>query len=111
MNSRTNIELEIDFTGAVLVRWTGRANERRPSASLEPVFERLLGMGRYLRFDFTEVEHMSSSTLVVLLKFFKQLNAMGVGFDYRYDRSVSWQRMTFAQLDKVMAPQPSLIAA
>lgn len=54
---------------------------------------------------------MSSSTLVVLLKFFKQLNAMGVGFDYRYDRSVSWQRMTFAQLDKVMAPQPSLIAA
>ncbi|NVB37788.1 hypothetical protein G6O69_08080 [Pseudenhygromyxa sp. WMMC2535] len=110
MNSRTEIDLEIDFTGAVLVKWSGRANDRRPQAVLQPVFERLISMGRYLRFDFAELEHISSSTLVVILKFFKKLDAMGVGFEYRYDDSVAWQRMTFSQLDAVMPRSPALAA-
>ena len=104
MNSRTDIDLQIDFTGAVLVKWTGCANESRPGAGLAPVFDKLLAMGRYVRFDFTELKHISSSTLVVIMKFFKQLNALGVGFDFRYDEAASWQRMTFAPLAALSAP-------
>jgi len=111
MNSRSDLDLQIDFTGALSVKWTGQANDRRPAATLDPVFERLLGTKRYLRFDFSELEHMSSMTLVCVMKFFKQLNELGVGFDLRYDRSVGWQRMTFAQLDNLAAaPQMQLAA-
>lgn len=111
MTCRTAIDLQIDFTGALTVKWTGRANERRPAAALNPLFEKLIGMQRYLRFDFSELEHMASSTLVVLLKYFKQLQAMGIGFEFRYDDRVAWQRMTFAQLDAFSAPQSTLLAA
>ena len=58
-NSRCDIDLQIDFTGALTVKWTGAANERRPGAALTPLFERLLSTKRYLRFDFSELEHMS----------------------------------------------------
>ena len=110
-NSRCDIDLQIDFTGALTVKWAGAANERRPGAALSPLFERLLSTKRYLRFDFSELEHMSSSTLVVVMKFFKQLNKCGVGFEMRYDDSVAWQRMTFAQLRPlVAAPQMTLVA-
>ena len=111
MNSRNDLDLQIDFTGALNVRWSGQANDRRPAAKLEPVFERLLNTRRYLRFDFSELEHMSSMTLVCVMKFFKQLNEMGVGFDLRYDRGVSWQRMTFAQLDQLAAAPQFQMAA
>ena len=106
MNSRTDLELQIDFTGALTVKWTGRANDRRPAAALTPTFERLLSTRRFLRFDFSELEHMSSSTLVVVMKFFKQLNACGVGFELRFDERVAWQRMTFAQLHTLAAAEP-----
>lgn len=111
MNSRTDIELEIDFTGAVLVRWSGQANHRRPGTALQPTFEKLLSLGRYLRFDFSELEHMSSSTLVVVLKFFKQLNSKGVGYDLCYDEGSSWQRLTFAQLEALTAQSGVTVAA
>ena len=106
MNSRQDLQLQIDFTGALTVKWTGKANDRRPSAALKPTFERLLGTRRFLRFDFSELEHMSSSTLVVVMKFFKQLNKCGVGFELRYDEIVAWQRMTFASLN-VLAAAPA----
>jgi len=106
MASRNDIELQIDFTGALTVKWTGKANDRRPAASLEPLFERLIATRRFLRFDFSELEHMSSSTLVVILKFFKQLKADGVGFELRYDERASWQRMTFAPACAIAA-EPS----
>lgn len=109
-NSRCDIDLQIDFTGALTVKWTGAANERRPGAALTPLFERLLSTKRYLRFDFSELEHMSSSTLVVVMKFFKQLNKLGVGFDLRFDQRSSWQRMTFAQLSNLAAPAMQLAA-
>ena len=102
----TDIQLHIDFTGALTVKWTGKANERRPAAKLEPMFERLINTRRYLRFDFSELEHMSSSTLVVILKFFKQLKEQGVGFELRYDRAASWQCMTFAPAERIAA-EPS----
>lgn len=109
--SRTDIDLQIDFTGALTVKWTGRANDRRPAAALNPMFDKLIAMQRYLRFDFCELEHMASSTLVVLLKNFKKLQAMGIGFEFRYDDRVTWQRMTFAQLESFAAPQSTLLAA
>lgn len=105
--SRTDIDIEIDFTGALIVKWSGRANDRRPAAALNPLFEKLVSMRRYLRFDFSELEHMASSTLVVLLKNFKQLREQGIGFEFRYDDRVAWQRMTFKQLDSVAAPGPT----
>ena len=104
MNSRTTLDLQIDLTGAVLVKWTGQANDSRPKAALAPTFERLISMGRYLRFDFTELEHISSSTLVVIMKLFKQLNTLGIGFEARYDDTVNWQRMTFAPLAALIRP-------
>ncbi len=111
MSGRNEIDLEIDFTGAVLVKWTGRANHRRPAETLKPTFERLISMGRYIRFDFSELEHMSSMTMVVVLKFFKQLDSAGFGFDFRYDERVAWQRSTFKRLNAVMPAQPALLAA
>ena len=111
MNSGNDLQLQIDFTGALTVKWLGRANDRRPGAALTPMFERLLNTRRFLRFDFSELEHMSSSTLVVVMKFFKQLNKCGVGFELRYDDSVAWQRMTFAQLRPLVAqPEMTLVA-
>ncbi|PRP95212.1 hypothetical protein [Enhygromyxa salina] len=111
MSSQADLDLQIDLTGAVLVKWTGSANDRQPAAALNPVFERLLSMGRYLRFDFSELEHISSTTLVVVLRFFKKLNAMGVGFDFRYDQSVSWQRMMFSPVSALAAPPAMLLSA
>jgi hypothetical protein len=111
MTSQANFDLEIDLTGAVLVKWTGSASDRHPAAALNPFFDRLLSMGRYIRFDFSELQHLSSTTLVVVLRFFKKLNAMGVGFDFRYDQSVSWQRMMFAPASKFAAAPPMQIAA
>ena len=110
MSSQAELDFQIDLTGAVLVRWTGSANDRQPAAALSPFFDRLLGMGRYLRFDFSELQHISSTTLVVVLRFFKKLNAMGVGFDFRYDQSVSWQRMMFAPVSVLAAPPSMLLA-
>ena len=105
------IDLALDFTGALTVRWTGKANDRRPAAALSATFERLLASKRYLRFDFSELQHMSSSTLVVVMKFFKQLNKIGAGYELRYDQGVAWQRMTFSQLEGLAAaPQMSLAA-
>ena len=109
-NSRCDIDLCIDFTGALTVKWTGAANERRPSAALSPLFERLLSTKRYLRFDFSELQHMSSSTLVVVMKFFKELNKLGIGFDLRFDDRSAWQRMTFAQLGSLATPEMQLAA-
>lgn len=111
MNSRCSIDLQIDFTGALAVKWSGCANDRRPSATVAPELERLLTMKRYLRFDFTDLEHISSTTLVVVLKFFRQLNELGIGYDYRYDDRLSWQRMTFSQLDALAMPQAKVVAA
>ncbi|PRQ05321.1 hypothetical protein ENSA5_03110 [Enhygromyxa salina] len=111
MSSQADLDVQIDLTGAVIVKLSGRANDRRPAAALNPVFEGLVEMGRYLRFDFSELEHISSSTMVVVLKFFKQLIAMGVGFDLRYDKSVAWQRMTFAPATAMMAPSSLQLAA
>ena len=110
-DSRCDIETCIDFTGALTVKWTGAANTRRPAAALSPLFEQLLDNKRYLRFDFSELEHMASSTLVVLLKNFKKLQSMGIGFEFRYDDQVAWQRMTFSQLDAFVAPQSAMLAA
>ena len=111
MSSRSDLELQIDFTGALTVKWAGQANDRRPAAALTPFFERLLATKRYLRFDLSGLEHMSSTTLVVVMKFFKQLNKCGVGYDLRFDESVAWQRMTFAQLHALAAaPQMMLVA-
>ena len=110
MNSRSDIDLTIDFTGALNVRWSGHANDRRPAAALSPLFEKLLSTKRYLRFDMSELAHMSSSTLVVVMKFFKQLNELGIGFDLRFDQSVAWQRMTFSQLDALATPNMQLAA-
>jgi hypothetical protein len=107
MSSQANFDLEIDLTGAVLVKWTGSASERHPATALNPLFDCLLSMGRYIRFDFSELQHLSSTTLIVVLRFFKKLNAMGVGFDFRYDRSVSWQRMMFAPAS-ALAAAPSI---
>ena len=111
MSSRSDIDLQIDFTGALTIKWRGRANDRRPAAALNPLFDKLVGMQRYLRFDFSELEHMASSTLVVLLKNFKKLQAMGIGFEFRYDDRLNWQRMTFAQLERVAGPHTMSIAA
>ena len=110
-NSRCDIDLQIDFTGALNVRWSGQANDRRPAAALNPLFEKLVSMRRYLRFDFSELEHMASSTLVVLLKNFKQMREQGIGFEFRYDESVAWQRMTFKQLEAVAAEEPCFMLA
>ena len=109
MSSQADLDLQIDLTGAVLVKWTGSANDRQPAAALNPFFDRLLSMGRYLRFDFSELQHISSTTLVVVLRFFKKLNSMGVGFDFRYDQSVGWQRMMFAPVSALAAPPSMLI--
>ena len=109
--SRTDIAIEIDFTGALNVKWSGRANDRRPAAALNPLFEKLVSMRCYLRFDFSELEHMASSTLVVLLKNFKALHEAGIGFEFRYDDRIGWQRMTFKQLEAVAAPEPSFTIA
>jgi len=111
MNSRSDIDLTIDFTGALSVKWSGHANDRRPANALNPLFQKLLDTKRYLRFDLSELSHMSSSTLVVVMKFFKQLNELGVGFDLRFDQSVAWQRMTFSQLETLATPQQMQLAA
>lgn len=105
MNAHTEVELSIQADETVTVKWTGRAADRRPAAVLNPVFEQLLEMRRNLIFDLSGLEHMSSSTMVVIMKFVKQVNAAGIAIDVEYDESVSWQRMMFASLRK-LAKQP-----
>ena|SRR5690554_6086517 len=105
MNAHTEVELHIQQAAkTVLVQWTGRAADRRPASNLNPIFEGLLAMGRALVFDLSRLDHMSSSTLVVIMKFVKQLNALGIAIDFQYDESTSWQRMMFAPLRRMATP-------
>ncbi len=105
------LRIETAATATVTVTWTGRAADRRPAAVLEPIFTRLLGLGRDLVFDLTGLEHISSLTMVVIMKFVKQLNLCGLSIDFRYDESVSWQRMTFETLRSLSMPQTQSMAA
>ncbi len=106
MNAHTDVELSILAAEAVTLVWTGRASDRRPAAVFTPVFERLLASDRHLVFDLSGLEHMSSSTLVVIMKFVKQLQGLGRTIEFCYDESVSWQRMMFASLRRMSTPAP-----
>lgn len=107
MNAHTEVELSIQTAETVTVKWTGRAADRRPAAVLNPVFDQLLEVGRNLVFDLSGLEHMSSSTMVVIMKFVKQVNAAGIAIEFEYDESVSWQRMMFASLRKLAMQSPA----
>jgi hypothetical protein len=107
MNAHTEVELNIQAGESVTVTWTGRAADRRPGAVLNPVFDQLLAIGQNLVFDLSGLEHMSSSTMVVIMKFVKQVNAAGIAIAIEYDESVSWQRMMFASLVRMAAPAPA----
>ncbi|PRP93387.1 hypothetical protein ENSA5_42860 [Enhygromyxa salina] len=111
MSARIELGLEIISGDLVHVRWSGRAAERRPAAALNPVFEKLIELDRNIVFDLSRLEHISSSTMVVVMKFVKRLAALGRGIDVRYDRSVSWQRMTFASLERLAALRAGQLAA
>ncbi len=103
MDAHTDVELSIETTKMV-VTWTGRAADRRPAAVLNPIFDQLLAIGRDMVFDLSGIAHMSSLTLVVIMKFVKQVNAAGLRIDFRYDESVAWQRRMFASLRRIAAP-------
>jgi anti-anti-sigma regulatory factor len=111
VNANTDVALHIETSDTILVKWTGRAADRRPAAVLEPVFDRLLELGRDLVFDLSGLEHISSSTMVVIMKFVKRITALGLGIDFQYDETVSWQRMTFGALRSLAAPRAELMAA
>lgn len=110
VSSHTEVALHVEASTTTVVKWVGRACDRRPAAGLEPIFDQLIGLGRDIVFDLTGLEHMSSSTLVVIMKFVKRLQGLGLAIEFRYDEAVSWQRMTFATLASLGAPRLSLAA-
>jgi hypothetical protein len=105
MGFRTgDAELAIgEVAGAYTVAWKGRASGSRPDERFTALFTRLLEADRRIELDVSGLEHISSPTLVVLMRFLKQVEARGLDLVLRYDDSVSWQRMTFEPLRRAVA--------
>jgi hypothetical protein len=108
-----NFELDVSTDDDRLrVQWKGRANERRPAATLNPFFERLIEAAKAssarIEFDMSELEHISSSTIVVIVQLLKKLDAERLPIMLEYDDSVSWQHMTFDALRYLSGPDKML---
>lgn len=98
--------LELAFSerpDAHRICWKGRANDPRPTALLAPLFEDLLHLAqKKIEFDMSGLEHISSSTLVLIMQFLKKAHEQGLVAEVKYDSTVRWQRMTFAPLRNMM---------
>lgn len=94
--------------GPIVIEWHGKANARRPAEVLDPYFGRLLeaaqASGRPLCFDFQQLRHFNSSTIVVLMQFIKRLEQQHVELTLRYDVRQKWQKMTFEALRQFEGP-------
>ena len=88
--------------GTVVVEWTGKANQRRPSDVLSPYLTDLAhrahrgGLG--IEFHFEQLEHVNSSTILVLMKFIQALRGQTTKLVMTYDGRLKWQKMTFEAL-------------
>ena len=91
--------------GHIVVTWRGRANERRPAATLNPFFEAVMWEAeqskRTLELHFEALEHFNSSTIAVLMQLVQRLNAKGIAMTMVYDGQQKWQKMTFGAMEQL----------
>jgi hypothetical protein len=108
-----SLELAVDEADdRITVRWQGKANTRRPAALLRPFFDELVAHAarsrKPIEFRMAELEHISSSTIVVVVQLVKRLEEAGVRLAIEYDEAVGWQRMTFGALSYLCGPEKFL---
>lgn len=91
--------------GRIEVTWRGKANERRPAATLNPFFEAVIfeaeQQQRGLELHFEGLEHFNSSTIAVLMQLVQRLNLKQIPITMTYDGTQKWQKMTFGALEQL----------
>lgn len=108
-----NLHLEVTGSeGEIRVTWRGKANARRPSALLSPWFDDVVEEAKLgkktIFFSMSQLDHISSSTIVVVVQLIKRLEAERIGITIEYDESVNWQHMTFDALRYLSGPEKVL---
>jgi len=95
-----DVELSFRETpGAHRICWKGSANERQPQALFGLLFEDLLlAVKKPIVLDLSALEHISSFTVIVLMRFVRDARDQGLHIEVVYDESISWQCMTFEPL-------------
>jgi ABC-type transporter Mla MlaB component len=113
MGRHTDGEPKFVFTeqpDAHVIHWIGKAHEHRPAQFLTPLFETvLLCANKRVELDLSQLQQISSPTLVLVIQFLKSARERGLHTDVKYDSTVGWQRATFDRLRNLTtSANPSL---
>ena len=79
------------------LKWIGKSDNRNPSVSLDPYFDRIINEleGTELTVDFRELAYMNSSTVHPIIKFCKKLDTHKINAVIKYDATSKWQEAVF----------------
>ncbi|MCA9627613.1 MAG: hypothetical protein KC766_08110 [Myxococcales bacterium] len=79
----------------VLVTWRGISDTRDPSLVLWPFLSELVSRlkGETVVIDFRNFEYMNSATVSPLIRFVKELDAVGAKSTLLFDVAQQWQRV------------------
>ena len=111
--SSGSLQIDLDERAdTISACWRGKANARRPSALLAPLFEDLVARAsatkKNIDFRMAELEHVNSSTIVVIVQLIKRLEEARIPIAIEYDATTSWQRMIFSALSYLSGPEKVL---
>lgn len=96
------IDVENEATRLVL-HWQGKSTDRHPGRVLEPFFAAVLAkaasQSAAVEMHFERLVHFNSSTIGCLIQTIGEAKAKGVKLILVFDRSLSWQRLSFEALN------------
>lgn len=98
------IEPKMSDTNITLV-WLGQSRSLFPGKVLDPYFEKVIEhlRNKELIIDFSQLVYMSSSTVLPIISFIKQLKQKQIPTLIKYDDSISWQNAAFPPLAEMLS--------
>jgi len=99
-----DLAIEVAVTPESVFRctWKGKSNERNPSDTLKPWFDKLLAaVGENkgtIEMHFEKIEHFNSSTITALIRLIQICRKTNIKLVMVYDQTLKWQRLSFDAL-------------
>ncbi|MCP4137798.1 MAG: DUF1987 domain-containing protein [bacterium] len=100
-----NLEILLAEEGAKnILTWTGKSDDRDPSALLNPYFDGLMDKlkGKALDIEFAKLEYMNSSSVPPIIQLIKKLNTNAIKTVISYDKESKWQSASFKALETIV---------
>lgn len=87
----------VDYERQVLISWRGVFDALNPNQTLgEFLWKQQEGLrNRDVLIDFSKMEFLNSTTLAVMLRFVKELDAIILKLTLRFNTAESWQMVSF----------------